>query len=70
MSVGQAIQAMLLNSLEFVDRPQYLTPEFYTNKPVEALIGAGIRAEDLNDDGRVERWTWLMRLALGRYLHK
>src|SRR5579859_786704 len=50
VSVGQAIQAMVLNGLGFVNRPLYLTPEFYTNKPVEALIGAGIRAEDLNDD--------------------
>src|ERR1051326_829586 len=50
VSVGQAIQAMVLNGLGFVNRPLYLTPEFYANKPVEALIGAGIRAEDLNDD--------------------
>jgi transposase len=51
VSVGQAIQAMVLNGLGFVNRPLYLTPEFYANKPVEVLIGAGISAEDLNDDG-------------------
>ncbi len=50
VSVGQALQAMVLNGLGFVNRPLYLTAEFYANKPVEALIGAGIRAEDLNDD--------------------
>src|SRR5258708_8237116 len=50
VSVGQAIQAMVLNGLGFVNRPLYLTPEFYANKPVEVLIGTGIRAEDLNDD--------------------
>src|SRR5262245_3839951 len=50
VSVGQAIQAMVLNGLGFVNRPLYLTPEFYGNKPVEVLIGAGLRAEDLNDD--------------------
>src|SRR5438477_9654948 len=50
VSVGQAIQAMVLNGLGFVNRPLYLTPEFYRNKPVELLIGAGIVAEDLNDD--------------------
>jgi transposase len=50
VSVGQAIQAMVLNGLGFVNRPLYLTPEFYANKPVETLIGAGIKAEDLNDD--------------------
>ncbi len=50
VSVGQAIQAMVLNGLGFVNRPLYLTPEFYANKPVEVLIGPGITAEDLNDD--------------------
>jgi transposase len=50
VSVGQAIQAMVLNGLGFVNRPLYLTPEFYANKPVEVLIGAGMSAEDLNDD--------------------
>jgi transposase len=50
VSVGQAIQAMVLNGLGFVNRPLYLTPEFYANKPVEVLIGPGISAEDLNDD--------------------
>jgi len=50
VSVGQAIQAMVLNGLGFVNRPLYLTPEFYANKPVEVLIGRGIKAEDLNDD--------------------
>src|SRR5574337_48160 len=47
VSVGQAIQAMVLNGLGFVKRPLYLTPEFYATKPVEVLIGAGISAEDL-----------------------
>src|SRR6476620_8609138 len=50
VSIGQAIQAMVLNGLGFVNRPLYLTPEFYANKPVEVLIGPGITAEDLNDD--------------------
>ncbi len=50
VSVGQAIQAMVLNGLGFVNRPLYLVSEFYANKPVEVLIGAGITAEDLNDD--------------------
>src|SRR5258708_2281431 len=51
VSVGSAIQAMVLNGLGFVNRPLYLTPEFYANKPIELLIGPGIVAEDLNDDG-------------------
>jgi len=50
VSVGQAVQAMIINALGFVGRPLYLTPEFFANKPVDLLIGAGIEAEDLNDD--------------------
>jgi transposase len=50
VSVGQAVQAMVLNGLGFVGRPLYLTPEFFANKPVEVLIGPEIEAADLNDD--------------------
>jgi transposase len=50
VSVGQAVQAMILNGLGFVSRPLYLSPEFFHNKPVELLIGEGIEAPDLNDD--------------------
>lgn len=50
VSVGQAVQAMVLNALGFVGRPLYLTPEFFANKPVDVLVGSGIEAQDLNDD--------------------
>lgn len=50
VSVGQAVQAMVINALGFVSRPLYLTPEFFHNKPVDLLVGAGIEASDLNDD--------------------
>lgn len=50
VSVGQAVQAMLINGLGFVSRPLYLSPEFFHNKPVDILIGEGIEASDLNDD--------------------
>ena len=50
VSVGQAVQAMILNGLGFVSRPLYLSPEFFHNKPVELLVGEGIEAADLNDD--------------------
>jgi len=29
VSLGQAVQAMVLNALGFVGRPRYLTPAFY-----------------------------------------
>jgi transposase len=50
VSAGQALKAMVLNGLGFAQRRLYLTPEFFTNKPVEALIGKGIQAKHLNDD--------------------
>jgi len=50
VSVGQAVQAMVLNGLGFVSRPLYLSPEFFRNKPVDLLIGEGLDADDLNED--------------------
>ncbi len=50
VSVGQAVQAMILNGLGFTGRALYLTPSFYRHRPVETLIGEGITAEDLHDD--------------------
>jgi len=48
VSVGQAVQAMVLNGLGFVGRALYLTPEFFRTKPVERLIRPGVEAEQLN----------------------
>lgn len=50
VSVGQAVQAMILNGLGFSSRPLYLTPEFFRHKPVDVLIGEGVTADMLNDD--------------------
>ncbi len=47
--VGQAVQAMILNALGFTGRALYLTPQFYSVRPVDLLVGEGIRAEDLHD---------------------
>jgi len=61
VSVGQAVQAMVLNALGFAGRPLYLTPEFYANKPIDRLIGEGIEAADLNDDSLGRALDWLYR---------
>lgn len=55
ISPGQVLKAMILNALGFVSAPLYLFSEFFNGKPVEHLLGPGIRAEHLNDDriGRV-----------------
>lgn len=50
ISHGTAVCAMILNGLGFVNQRLYLVPAFFRNKPVERLLGAGITAEQLNDD--------------------
>jgi transposase len=50
VSVGQAVKAMVLNGLGFVNQRLYLVPQFFWDKPTERLLGAGIRPEYLNDD--------------------
>jgi len=50
VSVGKVVQSMVLNGLGFVGRPLYLTPEFFSNKPVDLLISEDLEAADLNDD--------------------
>ena len=49
VTVGQAVQAMILNALGFTGRALYLTPRFYTSRPVDVLIGSGLKAADLHD---------------------
>ena len=50
VTCGEAVVAMVLNALGFVDRPLYLFPEFMETKPVEILIGDGLKVDDFNDD--------------------
>ncbi len=60
VSVGTATVAMVLNGLGFSNRQLYLVPQFFANKPVEHLLGAGMTAEMLNDDclGRTLDWLY------------
>ena len=55
VSVGETVIAMILNALGFVERPLSLTPEFFSNKPVDLLIHPRLCAADFTDDtlGRV-----------------
>ncbi len=45
---GEAIAGMILNGLGFVDRPLYLTPQFFESKPLEILFHPGVKAEHFN----------------------
>jgi transposase len=55
VNTGEIVKAIMLNGLGFVWRPLYLFPQFFDEKAIEHLLGAGVEAEDLNDDkiGRV-----------------
>lgn len=64
VSVGQAVQAMVLNGLGFVGRALYLTPEFYRTKPVDLLIGEGIVADDLNSDSLGKALDYLYQAGI------
>jgi len=55
VSAGSIVKAIILNGLGYLSKPLYLFPEFFRDKPVERLLGEGIKAEEINDDkiGRV-----------------
>lgn len=50
VSIGQAVKAMVLNGLGFVNQRLYLVPHFFQSKPTQQLVGEGIEPQHLNDD--------------------
>jgi transposase len=42
---GEAVAGMILNGLGFAHRPLALTPQFFTNQPLDLLLRPGVRAE-------------------------
>jgi transposase len=60
ITAGQIVKAIIINGLGFVSAPLYLFPQFFQDKPVEKLLGEGIKAEYINDDkiGRVMDELW------------
>jgi transposase len=50
VSCGEAVLAMVLNSLGFTSRALYLMPDYLRNKPVDLLIRSDLKADDFNDD--------------------
>ncbi|MEZ5584262.1 MAG: DUF4277 domain-containing protein [Candidatus Competibacteraceae bacterium] len=57
VSVGQAVKALVLNGLGFVNRALYLVPVFHPDKPTERLIGAEIRPDGSTTMCWVGCWT-------------
>ena len=45
---GEAVAGMILNGLGCANRPLSLTPQFFTNKPLDLLFRPGVRAEMFN----------------------
>jgi transposase len=50
ISFGRLVKAMILNGLGFVGRTLHMYPEYFKDRPVERLLGEGIKAEHINDD--------------------
>jgi transposase len=50
VTVGNAVKAMVLNGLGFVNQQLYLVPMFFQHKPIHRLIAPSIDATHLNDD--------------------
>ena len=50
VSLGQAVTAMVLHGLGFVNQQRYLVPCFFQNNPLERLVGPSMQAEHLHDD--------------------
>ena len=50
LSYGVRVGGMILNGLGFINTALYLTPRFFHDKPIDLLLGEGVKAEQLNDD--------------------
>ena len=48
ISTGDAVGAMILNSLGFTSRPLSLTPQFFESKALDLLFDSDVEAADLN----------------------
>ena len=50
VSVGECVAAMILNGLGFTNQALYLVSHFFSNKPVDRLLGDHLKGEYFNDD--------------------
>jgi len=48
ISTGEAVKGMIMNGLGFSNRPLSLSPQFFTNLPMEHLFRAGVEASHFN----------------------
>ena len=50
LTVGEAVKAMVLNGLGFINQALYLVPHFFQTKPTSRLISPRVTPKQLNDD--------------------
>jgi transposase len=50
LTVGEAVKAMVLNGLGFINQALYLVPRFFQQKPTSRLISLRVTPKQLNDD--------------------
>ena len=50
LTVGEAVKAMVLNGLGFINQALYLVPRCFHNKPTYRLVSPRMAPEQLNDD--------------------
>jgi transposase len=50
LTVGEAVKAMVLNGLGFINQALYLVPRFFQHKPTSRLISPRVVPAQLNDD--------------------
>src|SRR5262252_10695640 len=50
LTVGEAVKAMVLNGLGFINQALYLVPRFFDHKPTSRLISLRVSPAQLNDD--------------------
>jgi transposase len=50
LTVGEAVKAMVLNGLGFINQTLYLVPRFFQHKPTSRLIAPRVIPAQLHDD--------------------
>ncbi len=50
VSFGNLFVAMIINGLGFTGRTLHMYSEYFSDKPLDRLIGPNIKAEHINDD--------------------
>ena len=50
VSFGNLFVAMIINGLGFTGRTLHMYSEYFSDKPLDRLIGPDIKAEHINDD--------------------